>query len=99
MKDRTGFQRRLVVAAMTLTGLAAVGVHDTEVRACAVLAAKTVWPLGQLQRLLAVFLRPVLLQKLRKTQPGLELDSIHRHGIAPLKPTMGLVYEPQWLTP
>jgi len=99
MKDRTGFQRRLVVAAMTQTGLAAVGVHDTVVRACAVFAAVSLWSTGLLQRLLAALLRPVLLQKLRKTQPGLELNSIHRHGIAPLKPTMGLVYEPQWLTP
>jgi hypothetical protein len=99
MEDRTGFERALVVAAMILIGLAAVGVHDTVVRTCAVLAAVALWPAGLLQRLLAALLRTVLLKELRKTQTGLKLDSIHRHDIAPLKPTMGIVYGPQWLTP
>ena len=98
MENRTGFQRRLVVAAMTLIGLAAVGVHDTVVRTGAVLATVALWPAGLLQRLLAALLRTILFQKLRKTQPGLELDSIHRHGIAPLKSTMEIVCGPQWLT-
>ena len=98
MKDRAGFQRRLVVAAMTLIGLAAVGVHDTVVRTCAVLAAVALWLAGLLQRLFAALLRTILLQKFRKTQPGLELDSIHRHGIAPLQSTMEIVCGPQWLT-
>ena len=99
MKDRAGFQRALVVAAMTLIGLAAVGVHDTVVRTGAVLAAVALWPAGLLQRLLAAILRTVLFQELRKTKPGLELDSVHRHGSAPFKCTMGIVYGPQWLTP
>ena len=98
MKDRTGFQRALVVAVMSLIGLAAMGIHDTVVCACAVLAAFAIWSAGLLQRLLAAPLRTVLLQEFRETQPGLELDAIHRHGISPLRRTMGLVYEPKWLT-
>ena len=48
MKDRAGLQRALVVATMALIGLAAVGIHDTVVRACAVLAAVALWPAGLL---------------------------------------------------
>ena len=99
MKNRAGFQRRLVVTVMTLIGLAAVGIHDTVVRTGAVFAAVTLWPAGLLQRLLAAILRTVLFQELRKTKPGLELDLVHRHGSAPFKCTMGIVYGPQWLTP
>ena len=99
MKDRAGFECALVVAVMALIGLAAVGIHNTVVRTCAVLAVVAVWPAGQLQGLFATLLRTVLLQKFRKTQPRLELDSVHRHGISPLQRTMGLVYRPQWLIP
>ena len=83
-EDRAGFQRSLVVAAMALIGFAAVGIHDTVVRTCAVLAAVAIWPAGLIQRLLAALLRTVLLQEFRETQPELELDSIHRHGISPV---------------
>ena len=79
LEKRTGNQRCLVPTRNALKDLAYPVADNVVHRTGAARTTKTLRPAHHFQRLFALRLGSVVLEKLRHRQPRLKLDSVHRH--------------------
>ena len=79
LEEGSGDQRALVMAEVTLEGLAGSHAQHAVGRTPTARTAKTLRPARPFQRRLALSLGSELLEQLKQRHPGLKLNTIHGH--------------------